>query len=547
MARFPGFVGGSYQSSSINADAERSINLFPEQIEPEFHNALTPARFILLGSPGLQTFATLPTSPVRGILSAGTPIFGAPRCFVVGGSKLYEIASDGSIVTGVARGDVGTDATNTPAQIFANGNQLWIVSAGKSYCDNGLGPVLSVFPNAAGVVSTNGTAVTLVSGTDFSDLAVGSAIVINSVGYTVALLGQDATTLTLTATAGVQTSVAYSATLIVNAGTGAYVDGYFIANKPSSKQFNISPLNNGVAWNALDFAVKLGYPDNVARVFSDHRDLWLFGEETTEVWRDTGGSSANTFPFERDPSGFIQQGIGAIYSVASLANGVCWIGGDSRGMPVAWRAQGFQPTRISTHAVELAWASYPTVADANAYAYTDNGHQFWVINFLQGAATWVYDAVTGLWHERGWWNGASNVQQLGRCHAYCFGKHLVGDRLSGKVYWMHLAFYDDAGTAIHRLRAAPHQSEEDNRTFYARFRLEMENTGTINPSLDWSNDGGHTFDTPRTTTSNTAGALARYDWRRCGAARDRVFRVQTSAAVKIAMLGADLEMTNGTK
>jgi hypothetical protein len=54
MARFPGFNAGTYQSQSALADAEQTINLFPELVES---NAGIN-RYHMISTPGLKVFAT---------------------------------------------------------------------------------------------------------------------------------------------------------------------------------------------------------------------------------------------------------------------------------------------------------------------------------------------------------------------------------------------------------------------------------------------------------------------------------------------------------
>lgn len=535
---YAGFIGPSYTLKSVSADAQKSMNLYCENDES---GAGKSARQ-LLGTPGLATFCTLATTPVRGVWAGGAPLSTGGRLFAVGGSKLYEVDSGG---TATLLGDVGDDATHTPVQMFPNGNQLAIISAGNFYLADGITVTQPSFPNGVGVVSTSGTAVTWVSGDVFDASMIGSAIIINAVSYNVTAVA-DSHHLTIGSTAGTQSNKAYGAFILVTATTGCFLDGYFIIQKPDSKQFNLSALNDGTTWDPLDFGIKQGYPDNIGSILADHEDLWLFGETTTEVWRDNGGNETAPFPFERDPGAFIHQGIAAPWSAVSLNNGVAWIGTDTRGGPIAWRSQGYTPSRVSTHAVEVAWGAYSTVADAMAFVYVDRGHTFWVISFPTGNATWVYDATTNLWHERGFWSGSAVVRHLGRCHCDVFGKHLVGSYATGIIYDMSLAYLDDAGTSIHRIRAAPHASNEDNWIFFSRFRLDAENTGALAPSLDWSVDGAVTFGTARTTTSNAVSAFARYDWRRLGRSRDRVFRITITAAVRVVLIEAYLDFQAGT-
>lgn len=589
-----GFIGGSYTSWSPLADASRSMNLFPERIESVAQTLTTKPTYVLYGSPGLVTQITLPTTGIRAMFE------GEGRTFVVAGSILYEIfflsgtlSTSGTAVTRVsgsafdtingvagnlmiiagvtftvstwnsvtsvtlttsagtqtgvpytamtyhARGNVGNDFL--PVQMFPNGNQLMIVSAGSVYVDGGAGPVIQNFSGASsGFVNTAGLVATWVSGDLFDQTLVNQTVTVNSVSNSCLYVSPDGKTMNVAVGMGTHTNVTWTAgPYPVTASGGAFLDGYFIVAIPNTKQINISAINDGTSWSPLDYAIKEAYPDNIAALLSDHEELWIFGTQTSEVWRDTG---ASTFPLERDPGAFIQMGCIASASPVRLISpagaGVAWLGGDPRGWTVAYFAIGYAPSRVSTHAVEQAWATYATTADAVSYVYTDRGHQFWVLSFPGADATWVYDATENFWHERGWWNGTTNGRQRGAAHVFGFGLHLVGDYATGAIYAMSMDTYDDAGTAIHRIRAAPEPlGPDEDWVFHGRFRLEADGA-SLNPSLDWSIDGGHTFNTPRTTTSQAAGALAVYDYRRLGRSRARVWRVTITAAVKVALINA---------
>lgn len=92
------------------------------------------------------------------------------------------------------------------------------VAPGFTPGDGGAGGVCNFFigvvapraPVLTGTVNTSGTAVTWVSGNDFSLLSAGDAISIASTHYTIFSVGSS-TTLTLTATAGIQAGVTYFA------------------------------------------------------------------------------------------------------------------------------------------------------------------------------------------------------------------------------------------------------------------------------------------------------------------------------------------------
>jgi hypothetical protein len=112
---------------------------------------------------------------------------------------------------------------------------------------------------------------------------------------------------------------------------------------------------------------------------------------------------------------------------------------------VAYRAQGYTPQRISTHAVEQAWNAVSTMEDVICWSYQDRGHAFACFYLPQAETTWVYDVATQAWHERALWDPAALTwtQHLGRCHTWVWERHLVGDWQSPAVYHLDAAAYTD--------------------------------------------------------------------------------------------------------
>jgi hypothetical protein len=535
--RFDGFIGPWHATPGYDADSQRAVNLYPEPVE----SPVAKARNVLRGTPGLDDFCTLPTTPVRGLLSAGAPLSGSPRLFAVGGSKLYEVDSSG---TATELGDVGNDGDDSPVQMFLNGNQLYVVSAGKAYVDNGDGPAEPTFPAYSGTVNGLGNQfVAWVSGDKFDATMTGRTITINGNAYTVHSVISPEVLFT-TATVALGSGLTYSmAGADLPAKTGAYIDGYFIAHIPESRQFNISGLNNGLEWDELDFAMKAGYPDHIGAVLADHSDLWLFGESQTEIWNHTGNAD---FPFERNPNGNIEQGISAPWSACKLMNGVAWLGQDTRGKIVAWWAQGYRPQRVSNYAVENRW-DVGVTSDAISYTYTDNGHHFWVITFPTLDTTWVFDATTGWWHERAYWNGSALERHRGRCHAFCFDKHLVGDHTTGVIYQMSATLGTDNGTNIRRIRQAPHLSEDHVRLFHHELivNAQTDTSSTPNFYLSYSDDQGTSWSTEKQVTT-AAGFQHEPHWRRLGAARDRIYQLRVDVASNLTLIDAYQNITKGT-
>lgn len=334
----------------------------------------------------------------------------------------------------------------------------------------------------------------------------------------------------------------------------AVVDTYFIASTPVSNEFHISAPLNGSSWSAIDFG-STQEADFAVGIEELHGYLWIFGSNSIVVFQDTGNAS---FPFQRVPGSKIEMGLAALGSLCKLDNSIFWLGSSSRGPAVVYRADGFLPSRISTHALEAAIQGYATVDDATSYAYEERGHLFYRLDFPTAGATWVYDVATKAWHERGYWNTATGAytMHLAQVHAFCFGMHVVMDA-AGKVYEQSLEYSDDAGSPLRWLRRAPHIDDKAGRRklFYRRFELIMNTGFDTDPGaspqvfLRWSNDGGVTWaaDVGASVSAGLVGQYARrVIWRQLGAARSRVFEVSGSDPLPdLVLIGAELRLEQG--
>jgi len=173
-----------------------------------------------------------------------------------------------------------------------------------------------------------------------------------------------------------------------------------------------------------------------------HDNLWLFGTRNTGPWYDSGDAS---FPFTPVQGALIEHGIGAPFSAIELDNTVWWLGQDEQGSGVVWRANGYTPQRVSTHAVEYALTQVQSYQNALAFGYQEQGHTFYVLYVPGLETTWAYDIASDQWHERALWDTRYGryFPHVAVNHCFTWGKHLVGDRQSGAVYEQSLAFEDD--------------------------------------------------------------------------------------------------------
>jgi hypothetical protein len=256
--------------------------------------------------------------------------------------------------------------------------------------------------------------------------------------------------------------------------TVAYLDGYFVFNQPNSQIIWVTQLLDGTSVDPLDFASAEGSPDGVVGLIADHRELWVFGTDSVEVWYDSGAAD---FPLQRIQGAFNEIGCVSAYTIAKMDNGLFWLGTDARGQGIVYRANGYTGVRISTHAIEYAIAQYGNISDAIAYTYQQEGHAFYVLTFPSGNATWVYDVATQAWHERAGFDNGEFMRHRSNCQCNFGGNIIVGDFQNGNIYTFDLDVYADNGNIqkwLRSWRALPTGQNNLKRTAQHSLQLDCE-------------------------------------------------------------------------
>ena len=534
-------LGSSYVIRSVNAADNRMVNLYPEVIA---EGGKEPA--YLQRCPGLVLKATVGTGPIRGLYSLYQYLY------VASGSEFYRVDSSYEATK------IGDITGTGPVSMADNGTQIFIACNPDGF-----------------IYNTDTQAFAQITDEDFP-----------------------------------------------GAVTVGYLDGYFVFNEPDSQRVWVTQLLDGLSIDPLDFASAEGSPDGLVSLIIDHREAWLFGTNSVEVWYNSGEAD---FPLTRIQGAYNEIGCIAPYSVAKMDNSVFWLGADARGQGIVYRADGYRGVRISTHAVEYAIQQYDNLADAVGYTYQQDGHTFYVLNFTDADTTWVFDAATGSWHERAAFRNGDFKRHRANNQARFNGKPNVGDFENGKIYQYSLNVYNDAGVTqkwLRSWRALPTGQNNLKRTAHHTLQIDcetgvglngndyfdataeittesvedfdgydllledggkllLEDGGDIklqvssklpgdplltettdqilvidqvtvvgaNPQLmlRWSDDGGHTWNGERQTSMGRIGAYGtRAIFRRLGMTtklRDRVYEISGTDPVKVAIMGAELELT----
>lgn len=280
----------------------------------------------------------------------------------------------------------------------------------------------------------------------------------------------------------------------------AQLDGYFILTQLNGEWY-ITAIDNGTNIDELDFARAESNPDGLVAPSVRGSDLVLFGTKSTEFWQNTGNGD---FPFERSTSqsygcyahGTVKEVDGTIIFAATNGDGAYW------GIRMLG---GYDAQKISTHAVDRAVQAEASAGTLKSTVWSVNGHTFYAISGT--AFTWVYDTVTGLWHER-----QSDGLSRWRVSEVCqFGSRILcGDYSTGQLFTMSTSVYVASDSVV---------------------------------NLYHSNDNGETYVGPRARTiGGTSNRTQRFRWNRLGQSKEdgKVIKIEITNAVKEDTMGVSM-------
>lgn len=330
----------------------------------------------------------------------------------------------------------------------------------------------------------------------------------------------------------------------------AYLDGFWLFVDANSRQvFYNQTANDPTSYDGTDIFQKAGDGSNLRGLFVNHRDLFLLGEKATEVWRSVADVDT---PFQRLDGSEMERGCLAKHSTAEMDNSFFFLGDDR----VVYRIEGYQPVRVSNHAIEnwLAGLSESEAIAAVGFTYTYRGHYFYALR--AGGSCFVYDATasaqTGqsLWHERKSGTAADRIWRVNAV-VQAFGREVAGDD-SGSALWKldHDGFQEN-GENTKWIRTCPPIYEGMATLFYSAVELFVNaGVGSLTEDplvwLETSDDGGRTWSARRQRGIGKSGKYAnRAIWRRNGSAVQRIHRFSGTDNYDIALIDGQVEVEMG--
>ena len=230
-----------------------------------------------------------------------------------------------------------------------------------------------------------------------------------------------------------------------------YIDGYFVFT--NGNKFFSSNLNDGTAYDALDFASAEVDPDNIVAPFVHKNQLFIFGTETTEVFENVGGTG---FPFQRIEGFIIDKGLYSQFAIVETEDTLIFMGGGTNEQAAIWKLQGATPLKISTTAIDniIQKSTAAELSTAFALTYAQNGAYFASFTFKDD--TFVYDSIASgfaqrpIWHKRESELGSNTVPWRVNDIVRAFGRLITFDSYDEAVGALEPEIYQEYSTNINR-------------------------------------------------------------------------------------------------
>ena len=320
-----------------------------------------------------------------------------------------------------------------------------------------------------------------------------------------------------------------------------FLDQRMIFTIPDGRLF-WTALNDSTDVNALSFATAEAAPDGLIRGFRHRLDAWLFGGETTEIWRSTADTDS---PFQRVSGGFIQKGCSAAHSVASFGEVVFWIGNDD--VPYAAPGYTLQPLIHGPVCRDIENTTDKT--SIVGFTYSRGGYGFWEISGPDW--TWVFCISTEKWFEK----TSVDMSRTRGHHGIRFGGNaIVGDNSTNTLYKMNIASFEENGSMLVFKISSPPLHAYPKRISIDRFYADFVTGVGINSSdvhaaqpmaiMRYLDDGGRTYSAPNPTPIGRQGSYeTRAVWNNLGITgrQGRIWELSVSSPVIRGFISAAVE------
>lgn len=333
----------------------------------------------------------------------------------------------------------------------------------------------------------------------------------------------------------------------------AFLQGRFwvyTVSGPNAGRCYASDQYNGLSWDGLNFITPAARPTGITGIDRWADDLVIRGQGSIEWWSGAPSQISGALGFQ--PSSNANTSVGSLAERGSAMVGdQYFFVGDRNGSTSVFEVVGYQIVPVSTPKVNED-LSRLQASTAMCTGYMVNEHPIFQVTIpgeiSAGAITWIYDALTKEWSQRGS-NGRPYYRGLFAVGTN--GEAYITDAFNGNLYRMHEQTYSEDGESMPFEVGSTHLLKEGDAFSIEKIQIDME-TGLGNPMppgddphgiLYISKDGGKTWPIERYVTLGKMGEFTtRAQEFQFGLGRDWAIRFRITEPIPRRVTGSYLVM-----
>jgi len=240
---------------------------------------------------------------------------------------------------------------------------------------------------------------------------------------------------------------------------------------------NGTPPNTITVAGQLQLGSITSHPGTIVGCDTLHRRLFLFSQNFTEVWENSGLGS--NLPFRRNNSLLMEVGTPAVGSIQVGFDQMYFLAQDKDGLAGVMGVKGTESVLVSNRALDYQLGQYAEttgVSDARGILIKENGLIFYRLNFTASNHTFVLGVSMSTpeepkWHEEEVLNFNRHPAQT---HFYFQGTNYYGDYSQAVCYIVDDTVSTNNGQQIRRTRIGRQMTPEGyNRLRIDRFQVDL--------------------------------------------------------------------------
>lgn len=335
-----------------------------------------------------------------------------------------------------------------------------------------------------------------------------------------------------------------------------FIDGYIVAPELDTHRWRLSDLNNAASFpfDTQHVGELESRPDIVVACETLERQLFIFGQNVTEVWLDLP-RGIPSFPFQRQNSISIEYGCISQNTIASGFHRLVWLGSNEYSGPTILVSTGGAPQKIATDGIDFELDKLEKPEDSFGFLFEEGGHIYYQITFPSDNVSYAYD-----FDEQSFFNVTDHNlnAHIARKISFFNNRHLFITDKDGGLYEMSSELFtyketddtqepEDDGFTIPRIRITPPTRFAGSKRFVVNatsLTLEQGYSNVpLKVDLSVSKDGAQTFGTIWSKDLKGMGDRPnKLIYRKLGAANDITFQYEFWGKDKFVVTGGEMEV-----